>query len=118
MPLRFPSVLLSSKRVMSPWLCLHPKCKATPASIFQLLAHHPTVPILRGLSINFQAGKTAALVGASGSGLRSQIGLVSQESTLFATAIKGNVAYGLIGTIYYENASEEKKVCLDQGSCV
>ena len=110
----------------------------------------PTVPILKGLSINFQAGKTAALVGASGSGkstivslverfydplsgvvkldgrdiktlnlkwLRSQIGLVSQEPTLFATTIKGNVAHGLIGTIY-ENASEEKKFALIKEACI
>ena len=29
--------------------------------------------------------------------LRCQIGLVSQEPTLFATTIRGNVAHGLIG---------------------
>lgn len=110
----------------------------------------PDVPILKGLSINFPAGKTAALVGASGSGkstivslierfydpssgsvkldgvdlpelnikwLRSQIGLVSQEPTLFATTIKGNVLHGLIGTPY-ENASEEEKFKLIQEACI
>jgi ATP-binding cassette subfamily B (MDR/TAP) protein 1 len=110
----------------------------------------PDVPILKGLSINFPAGKTAALVGASGSGkstiislierfydpssgsvkldgvdlpelnikwLRSQIGLVSQEPTLFATTIKGNVLHGLIGTPY-ENASEEEKFKLVQEACI
>ncbi|KAG1822804.1 P-loop containing nucleoside triphosphate hydrolase protein [Suillus subaureus] len=110
----------------------------------------PDVPILKSLSINFPAGKTAALVGASGSGkstivslierfydpssgsvkldgvdlpelnikwLRSQIGLVSQEPTLFATTIKGNVLHGLIGTPY-ENASEEEKFKLIQEACI
>ncbi|KAK0214486.1 P-loop containing nucleoside triphosphate hydrolase protein [Armillaria fumosa] len=95
-------------------------------------------------------GKTAALVGASGSGkstvislierfydplsgvvkldgrelkslnirwLRSQIGLVSQEPTLFASTIRGNVAHGLIGT-KYENASEEEKFALIKDACV
>ncbi|KAG2338495.1 P-loop containing nucleoside triphosphate hydrolase protein [Suillus weaverae] len=108
------------------------------------------VPILKGLSINFPAGKTAALVGASGSGkstivslierfydpssgsvkldgvdlrelnikwLRSQIGLVSQEPTLFATTIKGNVLHGLIGTPY-ENTPEEEKFKLIQEACI
>ncbi|KAG1745981.1 P-loop containing nucleoside triphosphate hydrolase protein [Suillus paluster] len=110
----------------------------------------PDVPILKGLSINFPAGKTAALVGASGSGkstivslierfydplsgsvkldgvdlralnlkwLRSQIGLVSQEPTLFATTIKGNVSHGLIGTPF-ENASEEEKFKLIKEACI
>ncbi len=40
--------------------------------------------------------------------LRSQIGLVSQEPTLFATTIRGNVAHGLIGS-KHEHASEEIK---------
>ncbi|KAF8798991.1 multidrug resistance protein 1 [Phlegmacium glaucopus] len=104
----------------------------------------PTVPVVKGLNITFRAGKTAALVGASGSGkstiislverfydptsgavkvdgvnvkdlnlkwLRSQIGLVSQEPSLFATTIRGNIAHGLIGTIH-ENASDEVKEAL------
>lgn len=91
----------------------------------------PEIPILRGVNLVFPAGKTTALVGASGSGkstvvslverfydplsgsvkldgveiqdlnlrwLRSQIGLVSQEPTLFATTIRENVEHGLIGT--------------------
>ncbi|KAJ8520713.1 hypothetical protein ONZ45_g2501 [Pleurotus djamor] len=110
----------------------------------------PTVPIVKDLSIRFRAGKTAALVGASGSGkstvislverfydplagvvkldgvdtktlnlqwLRSQIGLVSQEPTLFATSIKGNVAHGLINTPF-ANASEEEKFKLVKEACV
>ncbi|KAJ2914131.1 hypothetical protein MD484_g6294, partial [Candolleomyces efflorescens] len=110
----------------------------------------PTVQVVKGLNITFRAGKTAALVGASGSGkstivslverfydptsgivkldgvnlkelnvkwLRSQIGLVSQEPTLFATTIKQNVAYGLIGT-HYESASEEEKFAMIKEACV
>ena len=110
----------------------------------------PDVPIVKDLSLTFPAGKTAALVGASGSGkstvislverfydplsgivrldgfdvrdlnvkwLRSQIGLVSQEPTLFATTIKGNVAHGLINTPY-EHMSEEDKFRLIKDACV
>lgn len=110
----------------------------------------PNVQVVNGLSITFRAGKTAALVGASGSGkstivslverfydpmsgvvkldginikdlnvkwLRSQIGLVSQEPTLFATTIKGNVAHGLINT-EFENLDEEKKFALIKEACV
>lgn len=110
----------------------------------------PNVPVVRGLSISFPAGKTAALVGASGSGkstvvalverfydplsgvvkldgvdvkkfnikwLRTQIGLVSQEPTLFATTIKGNVAHGLIGT-KHEHATEEEKFALIKEACI
>ncbi|KAJ7288261.1 P-loop containing nucleoside triphosphate hydrolase protein [Mycena rebaudengoi] len=110
----------------------------------------PSVTVVKGLSLRFRAGKTAALVGASGSGkstivslverfydptsgsvtldginvknlnlkwLRSQIGLVSQEPTLFATTIAGNVAHGLINT-EYENAPEEKKFALIKEACI
>lgn len=110
----------------------------------------PTLQVVKGVSITFTAGKTAALVGASGSGkstiislaerfydptagtvkldgvdirelnlkwLRSQIGLVSQEPTLFATTIKGNVAHGLINTIH-EHASEEEKFALVKEACI
>jgi ATP-binding cassette subfamily B (MDR/TAP) protein 1 len=110
----------------------------------------PNVPIFKDLSITFPAGRTAALVGASGSGkstivslverfydpiagvikfdgvnlkeinvkwLRTQIGLVSQEPTLFSTTIKGNVAHGLIGT-KYEDATEEEKFVLIKEACV
>ncbi|KAI6166710.1 ste6-like protein [Pisolithus thermaeus] len=110
----------------------------------------PDVPILKGINITFEAGKAAALVGASGSGkstivslverfydplsgtvkldgvdlrdlnikwLRSQIGLVSQEPVLFATTIKTNIAYGLIGTPY-EHASEDEKFKLIKEACI
>lgn len=102
------------------------------------------------MNLTFEAGKTAALVGASGSGkstvinlverfydpiaggvfldgvdlkdinvkwLRSQIGLVSQEPTLFATSVKENVAHGLINTPH-ENASEETKMELVREACI
>ncbi|PPQ83491.1 hypothetical protein CVT25_006981 [Psilocybe cyanescens] len=110
----------------------------------------PTIEVAKGLSIAFQAGKTSALVGASGSGkstivslverfydpthgsvrldgndlkalnvkwLRSQIGLVSQEPTLFGTTVKENVAHGLIGT-KFEHASEEEKDILIKEACI
>ncbi|KAI6041411.1 P-loop containing nucleoside triphosphate hydrolase protein [Pisolithus marmoratus] len=110
----------------------------------------PDIPILKGINLTFEAGKTAAIVGASGSGkstivslierfydplsgtvkldgvnlrnlnikwLRSQIGLVSQEPVLFATTIRTNVAYGLIGTPY-EHASEDEKFKLVKEACI
>ncbi|KAJ7863028.1 P-loop containing nucleoside triphosphate hydrolase protein [Mycena olivaceomarginata] len=110
----------------------------------------PSVQVVKGLDLHFPAGKTAALVGASGSGkstivalverfydptggvvsldgvnvrdlnlkwLRTQIGLVSQEPTLFATTIKSNVAHGLIGT-KWEHAPEEEKFALIKEACV
>jgi ATP-binding cassette subfamily B (MDR/TAP) protein 1 len=110
----------------------------------------PDVPVIKDLSVTFAAGKSSALVGASGSGkstivslverfydplsgvikldgvdikelnvkwLRTQIGLVSQEPTLFSTTIQGNVAHGLIGT-KYENASEEEKLVLVKEACI
>ncbi|KAG6329765.1 hypothetical protein ID866_9324 [Astraeus odoratus] len=49
--------------------------------------------------------------------LRSQIGLVSQEPTLFATTIRENVAYGLIGTPY-ENIPEDEKFKLIKDACI
>ncbi|KAN0066590.1 hypothetical protein ACQY0O_000684 [Thecaphora frezii] len=88
----------------------------------------PDVPILRGLSLSFEDGKTTALVGSSGCGkstviallerfydpaagsvtldgvdvrklklswLRDQVGLVSQEPTLFGTTIRANIEFGL-----------------------
>ena len=49
--------------------------------------------------------------------LRSQIGLVSQEPTLFATSIRGNVAHGLINTPY-EHLPEEEKFKLIKEACI
>ncbi|KAG8896650.1 GTPase-activating protein, partial [Tulasnella sp. 408] len=47
----------------------------------------PNVPILKGLNVTFQAGKTAALVGASGSGKSTVVSLVER----FYDPIEGNV---------------------------
>jgi len=48
----------------------------------------PTVPILRDLSITFPAGKTAALVGASGSGKSTIISLVERFYDPLAGSVK------------------------------
>lgn len=109
-----------------------------------------TVPVIKGLSLTFRAGKTAALVGASGCGkstivslverfydpnsgavkldgnnlkdlnvtwLRTQIGFVAQEPTLFGTTIRANVAHGLINT-KYETASDDEKFALIKEACI
>ncbi|KAM0748705.1 P-loop containing nucleoside triphosphate hydrolase protein [Meredithblackwellia eburnea MCA 4105] len=101
----------------------------------------PSVQVLHDFNAIFPASSTTALVGASGSGkstiiglverfydaiggdlqlddvnlrdinikwLRSNIGLVSQEPTLFATSVLGNIAHGLIGT-KFEHESEKNK---------
>ncbi|KAG8955981.1 GTPase-activating protein [Tulasnella sp. 424] len=47
----------------------------------------PNVPILKGLNVTFQAGKTAALVGASGSGKSTVVSLVER----FYDPIEGSV---------------------------
>jgi len=110
----------------------------------------PEVTVVKSMSVEFPAGKTAAIVGASGSGkstivslierfydpvsgavkldgtnikdlnikwLRSQIGLVSQEPTLFATTIRNNVAHGLIGT-NLQHLSDEEKFALIKEACI
>ncbi|KAK4053219.1 hypothetical protein OIO90_003993 [Microbotryomycetes sp. JL221] len=100
----------------------------------------PGVQVLYDFSGIFPRGKMTALVGGSGSGkstiiglverfydpisgsitldgrevkslnvrwLRSQIGLVSQEPTLFATTVAGNIEHGLIGK--FENDTAEQR---------
>lgn len=49
--------------------------------------------------------------------LRRQIGLVSQEPTLFGTTVRGNVEHGLIGS-KWENASDEEKFELVKKACI
>lgn len=41
--------------------------------------------------------------------LRSHIGLVSQEPTLFATTVAGNIEHGLIGTKFENETAEQKR---------
>lgn len=50
--------------------------------------------------------------------LRQQIGLVSQEPTLFATSVRGNVEHGLIGSKWEHSSDADrfelvKKACID-----
>ncbi|KAI0643098.1 P-loop containing nucleoside triphosphate hydrolase protein [Trametes meyenii] len=144
---RIPSIDSASPEGLKPEKCIG---EITLEHIDFNYPSRPGVPIVKDLSITFPAGKTTALVGASGSGkstvislverfydplagvvrldgndlkdlnvkwLRSQIGLVSQEPTLFATTIRGNVAHGLIGTPH-EHASEEEKFKLIKEACI
>nr|WCD39452.1 Ste6-2 [Ganoderma boninense] len=144
---RVPSIDSASPDGLKPEKCVG---EITVEHVDFSYPSRPGVPIVKDLSITFPAGKTIALVGASGSGkstvislverfydplagtvkldgvdlkalnvkwLRSQIGLVSQEPTLFATTIRGNVAHGLIGTPY-EHASEEEQFKLIKEACV
>ncbi|KAF2206342.1 hypothetical protein CERZMDRAFT_53286 [Cercospora zeae-maydis SCOH1-5] len=109
-------------------------------NIKHIYPSRPEVVVMQDVSLVVPAGKTTALVGASGSGkstivglverfydpvggtvtldghnvqdlnlrwLRQQISLVSQEPTLFATSIAGNIRHGLIGTDA-ENWPEDK----------
>lgn len=109
----------------------------------------PEVTVMQDVSLHIPAGKTTALVGASGSGkstivglverfydpvdgevlldgvnvqdlnlrwLRQQISLVSQEPTLFATTIAGNIKHGLIGTKYEHMSDEETRGLIEQAA--
>lgn len=109
-------------------------------NIRHIYPSRPEVVVMEDVNLIVPAGKTTALVGASGSGkstivglverfydpvggkvfldghdvstlnlrwLRHQVALVSQEPTLFATTIFGNIRHGLIGT-KYEHEPEEK----------
>jgi len=104
---------------------------------------NPTFPLSRIFPLLFPVGKTAALVVHPAPGnqlsflplsgiiklddidlkklnvkwLRMQIGLISQEPTLFATTIKGNITHGLIG-MKYEHASTREKFRLIKEVCV
>ncbi|OQD80248.1 hypothetical protein PENANT_c037G08426 [Penicillium antarcticum] len=108
-------------------------------NIRHIYPSRPEVVVMDDVNLLIPAGKSTALVGASGSGkstiiglverfydpvggcvhidghdikdlnlrwLRQQISLVSQEPTLFATTIFGNIKHGLIGTTH-ENESEK-----------
>ncbi|GMG16196.1 unnamed protein product [Aspergillus oryzae] len=102
-------------------------------NIRHIYPSRPEVVVMDNVNLLIPAGKSTALVGASGSGkstiiglverfydpvdgsvhvdghdikdlnlrwLRQQISLVSQEPTLFATTIFGNIKHGLIGTAH------------------
>ncbi|GAA5960034.1 hypothetical protein JCM3765_006142 [Sporobolomyces pararoseus] len=102
----------------------------------------PSVQVLYSFTGIFPRGKMTALVGGSGSGkstiiglierfydpvagsikldgvevkdlnvawLRHQIGLVSQEPTLFATTVAGNIEHGLIGSRFEHESAEERR---------
>ncbi|KAK3717240.1 hypothetical protein LTR37_005949 [Vermiconidia calcicola] len=108
-------------------------------NIRHIYPSRPEVVVMENVNLLVPAGKTTALVGASGSGkstivglverfydpvggevlldghsvqdlnlrwLRQQVSLVSQEPTLFATTIFGNIRHGLIGT-EHENSSND-----------
>ncbi|KAL8280016.1 hypothetical protein RQP46_007597 [Phenoliferia psychrophenolica] len=92
----------------------------------------PSVQVLHDFSAVFPKGKMTALVGASGSGKSTlvglverfydpangivkldghdiKIGLVSQEPTLFATTVAGNIEHGLIGTEFEAEGGAERR---------
>ncbi|KAK1071490.1 GTPase-activating protein [Friedmanniomyces endolithicus] len=109
----------------------------------------PEVVVMENVSLLVPAGKTTALVGASGSGkstivglverfydpvggevlfdghsiqdlnlrwLRQNISLVSQEPTLFATTIFGNIRHGLIGTAYEHQSADEVRELVENAA--
>lgn len=112
-------------------------------NIRHIYPSRPEVVVMDNVNLEVPAGKTTALVGASGSGkstivglverfydpvggsvhldghdvqdlnlrwLRRHISLVSQEPTLFATTIAGNIRHGLIGT---DHEKESEKAIQD-----
>ena len=109
----------------------------------------PEVCVMEDVNLFVPASKTTALVGASGSGkstivglverfydpvggevlldgvnvqqlnlrwLRQQVSLVSQEPTLFATTIFGNILHGLIGTEYEARSHEENRELVENAA--
>lgn len=109
----------------------------------------PEVLVMEDVSLVVPASKTTALVGASGSGkstivglverfydpvggeilldgvnvqklnlrwLREQISLVSQEPTLFAISIAGNIQHGLIGTAHEHDSEEQIKALVENAA--
>ncbi|KAF9242529.1 ste6-like protein [Melanogaster broomeanus] len=83
----------------------------------------PDVPIIKSLNITFPAGKTAALVGASGSGKSTIIALIERFYDPLSGSVKldsvdvRNVAYGLINTPF-EHLSDEDKFTLIKAACI
>lgn len=118
-------------------------------NIRHIYPSRPEVVIMEDVSLVVPAGKTTALVGASGSGkstivglverfydpvggsvyldghnlqdlnlrwLRQNISLVSQEPTLFATTIAGNIRHGLIGTAHENATGKELQELVEQAA--
>lgn len=118
-------------------------------NIRHIYPSRPEVVVMEDVSLVVPAGKTTALVGASGSGkstivglverfydpvggvvlldghdvqklnlrwLRHQVSLVSQEPTLFATTIFGNIRHGLIGTKHEGRPEEEVRELIENAA--
>ncbi|KAL1296520.1 hypothetical protein AAFC00_000029 [Neodothiora populina] len=118
-------------------------------NIRHIYPSRPEVVVMEDVSLLIPAGKTTALVGASGSGkstivglverfydpvggtvfldghdvstlnlrwLRQNVSLVSQEPTLFATTIYGNIRHGLIGTVHESKPEEEIRALIEDAA--
>lgn len=118
-------------------------------NIRHIYPSRPEVLVMEEVNLIVPAGQTTALVGASGSGkstivglverfydpvggevlldgvnvqdlnlrwLRQQISLVSQEPTLFATTIAGNIRHGLIGTKHEHLSPEESQELIENAA--
>lgn len=118
-------------------------------NIRHIYPSRPEVLVMEDVSLLVPAGKTTALVGASGSGkstivglverfydpvggsvlldghnvqdlnlrwLRQNVSLVSQEPTLFATTIYGNIKHGLIGTAHEIKSEEEVRALVEDAA--
>lgn len=118
-------------------------------NIRHIYPSRPEVVVMEDVSLFIPAGKTTALVGASGSGkstivglverfydpvggtvtldghnvqdlnlrwLRQNVSLVSQEPTLFATTIYGNIRHGLIGTPHENKPEEEIRALIEDAA--
>lgn len=118
-------------------------------NIRHIYPSRPEVVVMEDVSLVVPAGKTTALVGASGSGkstivglverfyepvggtvlldghnvrdlnlrwLRQHVSLVSQEPTLFATTIYGNIRHGLIGTVHEHKPEQDIKLLIEDAA--
>ncbi|KAK4569860.1 GTPase-activating protein [Recurvomyces mirabilis] len=118
-------------------------------NIRHIYPSRPEVVVMEEVNLLVPAGKTTALVGASGSGkstivglverfydpvggevlldgqniqglnlrwLRQNVSLVSQEPTLFATTIFGNIKHGLIGTEHEHLAHDQVRKLVEDAA--
>lgn len=81
---RIPPIDSASEAGLRPQECIG---KITFENVKFHYPSRPNVPILKGLTIQFEAGKTAALVGASGSGKSTVVSLVER----FYDPVQGQV---------------------------